>query len=109
MSEIQFLSIMDFNKIIKNGVAVIDFSTPWSSPCRLQLETIKQLEKAYNGRATFLALNLDNNVEIALNLAIQSVPSVIVFKNGKEIRRFVGLQPNGIIQEAVDRALYLKG
>jgi thioredoxin 1 len=109
MSEIQFLSVTDFNKIIVNGVVVIDFSAPWSSPCRLQTEIIKQLEKAYNGKATFLALNLDKNAEIALNLAIQSVPSVIVFKNGKEIRRFVGLQPNGIIQEAVDRALHLRG
>ena len=101
MAEIELSSVEDFENTIRKGVTLVDFNAPWCAPCHAQDPIIKELEETYSSKAVVAKVNIDENREIALNLGIQSIPTIIIFKQGREISRFVGLQS----AETLDRAL----
>ena len=81
-----------FEHLIGNGVSLIDFGTPWCMPCRAQEKIVAEIKRAYRGRARVEKVNIDENQDIAGRLGIQSIPTLIIFKNGREMNRFIGLQ-----------------
>ncbi len=81
-----------FSHSISAGVSLVDFNAPWCKPCRVQAPIIKALEKNFHGTANMTTLNIDENREIALKLGIQSIPTIIIYKDGREMNRFVGIQ-----------------
>lgn len=105
MTEIELSSQTDFEKTIANGVTLVDFNAPWCAPCRAQDPVLKQLAESYNGQATVVKVNLDEARDIALNLQIQSIPTLIIYREGQELHRFVGLQGAETLQKALDNAL----
>ena len=105
MIELDQFSSREFKRTISKGVSVVDFNTPWSAPCRAQERIIADLGKAYQGRATVATVNIDQNRELALNLEIQSIPTIIIFKDAIEVMRFVGLQTAETLNMAVKSIL----
>ncbi len=105
MTEIELSSQTDFEKTIATGVTLVDFNAPWCAPCRAQDPVLKQLAESYNGQATVVKVNLDEARDIALNLQIQSIPTLIIYREGQELHRFVGLQGAETLQKALDNAL----
>lgn len=96
---------LDFEKCISTGVALIDFNTPWCAPCRLQEPIIECLAKKMSGLAVVASLNVDKNPNPAGRLDISNIPTMVIFKDGREIKRFVGLQPEKTLFDAVNKAL----
>ncbi len=105
MNTKEITSNKEFEKVIKNGVSLIDFNAPWCAPCRSQEPIINNLAGQLKGRAIVAAMNLDNHQDLAEKLNIQSIPTLIIFKNSKERRRFVGIQPELILSDAVEKEL----
>ncbi len=105
MDFIEILSNEDFEKTIKDGVSLVDFNAPWCAPCRAQEPILKKLADRFKGRASVAGMNIDENVKTASTLGIQSIPTLAVFKNGKEIDRFVGLQAEEVLSKAIENAL----
>ena len=101
MSETKSSRYKNFKRSIENGVTLVDFNAPWCAPCRAQEPILDEVQKAFEGKATFIKLNIDRNQEIGIQLGIQSIPTLVLFKNGKEVNRLIGLQDAG----ALDRAL----
>ena len=101
----QIKSRADFFESIGEGVALVDFSAPWCAPCKLQQPIIGRLASAYHKRASVYEINVDRFQEIAVNFKIHSVPTLIIFKDGQEIERVVGLQTEAVLAEVLDRAL----
>ena len=73
--------------------ALVDFWAPWCFPCRMLAPTIEELAKDYEGRAIIAKINTDENGELAQSLGIQGIPTMILFKEGKEVDRVVGAVP----------------
>lgn len=92
-------------KEIENGITLIDFSAPWYAPCRLQEPIISQLAAQFEGKALIGAMNINESSDVALSLGIRSIPTLIIFKNGKEIQRFVGLQSVDTLSDALKKLL----
>lgn len=90
---------------IAAGVSLIDFGAPWCAPCRSQEPILEKLAERYGERATIAALNVDDHPDLAAKLDIKSIPTLIVYTNQKEIQRFVGLQSEHTLAEALDKAL----
>lgn len=90
----------------QKGVALIDFGASWCAPCRLQEPIMRRLATQFEGRASFAAVNIDENREAAINLGIRGVPTLILFQNGKEVLRFVGLQSEAALSEALDKLIH---
>ena len=101
----QLTTPQDFENSIKSGVSLIDFNAPWCGPCRAQEPIIKQLLEDFSGRATIAEMNVDENQETAAKLGIQSIPTMAVFKDGIEVKRFVGLQTAQALTKAIEENL----
>ena len=89
----------------EKGLTLVDFSAPWCAPCRMQAPIIRKLADQFAGRASIAAVNIDGTREMASNLGIRSIPTLILFRNGKEVQRFVGLQSEGTLSEALIKLL----
>ena len=105
MGRIGSVNTEDFENGIKNGIALVDFSAPWCVPCLAQKPIIDELAKRFGGRASFVEVNVDENRKSAVKLRIMSIPTIIIFKEGQEMQRFVGLQSEDRLSEAIEKAL----
>lgn len=94
---------------ISDGVTLVDFNAPWCRPCCTQEPIIRALEEEYKGIVTVTMLNIDNHQETALKFGIQSIPTIIIFKDGIEKKRFVGLQSGTKLSDALHSLLDLQG
>ncbi len=78
-------------KVTKNdGYAVVDFYAPWCGPCQSFAPTFNEVGTEMADKATFGKVNVDEAGEIAQELGIMSIPTLIVFKGGKEVTRITG-------------------
>jgi thioredoxin len=105
MSTKEITSNEEFEKMIKKGVALIDFNAPWCGPCRAQEPILENLSDQLKGRACVAAVNIDNHQDLATSFNIQSVPTLIIFKDRQEQQRFVGLQPESALLNALEYEL----
>ena len=98
-------SAHDFKQSVSEGVTLVDFDAHWCRPCRNQEPIIRALEKEFRGLATVTVLDVDQHQEVALRLGIQSIPTIIIFKDGVEKRRFIGLQSGTKLSDALQPLL----
>ncbi len=105
MKEGKYLPDNEFNSAIRHGVALVDFNASWCAPCRAQEPIIRQLALKFKDQAMVTSLNIDDNRETALKLCIHSIPTLVLFKNGKEIQRFIGLQSEKLLSQAIENVL----
>jgi len=83
------------------GLTLVDFGAPWCTPCRLQEPILRRLAAQFEGTVLVVTVNVDEFREISSKLVIQSIPTLILFRNGKEIQRFVGLQSEFTLSDAL--------
>lgn len=98
-----------FQDTVSIGVTLVDFNAPWCKPCIAQEKIIKALEKDYIGTAKVASLNIDEYRDIALNIGIQSIPTIIIYRDGQEINRLIGLQTAETIHKALRDTIDLSG
>ena len=85
----------------KNNVVFIDFWASWCGPCRALAPTIQELAKEYSGKVLVGKLDVDANPSTAERFHVFSIPTMILFKNGSEIERLVGLCPKSRITDMI--------
>ena len=78
---------------------LVDFWASWCGPCRMLMPTIEQLAKEADGKYRVGMVNVDEQGELAMRFGVQSIPTLIVFKNGQEVNRSLGVRPKGAILE----------
>lgn len=98
---VEEVSASSFNDIkAKDGINVIDFWAPWCGPCRMMLKQIES--SAVNSKANFYKINIDDNEELAKELSIRSVPTIMIYNNGKLEKSHVGALSPQAIQSLID-------
>lgn len=84
---------------------VVDFWAEWCGPCRAMSPIIEQLAQSLQGKAKVCKLNVDSARNTAINYGISAIPTILIFKDGQAVERFVGLTPAEEIEAAVNRLL----
>jgi len=88
-----------------HGVALIDVWAPWCGPCRMVSPVVDRLAQKYQGKVAVGKLNSDDNGEVAQQLGIMSIPTLLFYKGGKLVDRIVGAYPEEVIEEHLKRLL----
>jgi thioredoxin 1 len=86
-------------------LTVVDFWAPWCGPCKMQGPIVEELAGEYDGRAKICKMDTDQNQETATRYDIMSIPTIIFFKEGKEVARKVGLTPKAELARMIDSYL----
>ena len=92
-----------FDKALSEGkLMMVDFWADWCGPCKMLAPVIDGLAAQYAGKAVVGKVNVDEEQELAIRYGVMSIPTVIFFKDGKEIDRKVGVMPAGAFTQVLD-------
>lgn len=83
---------------------LVDFWAPWCGPCRMIAPMIDELAGEYLGSVKVAKVNIDESPNVAGHFGVSSIPTLMVFKAGDVVERFVGVQPKNRLQTALDAA-----
>ncbi|HLE24154.1 MAG TPA: thioredoxin [Thermodesulfobacteriota bacterium] len=84
---------------------LVDFWAPWCGPCRILAPVVEEIANSYTGRIKVGKLNVDDNQETTMQYSIRSIPTLILFKNGKALDQIIGAVPKSEIEKMVKKAL----
>ena len=87
-----------------NRPVLVDFWALWCGPCRMLAPIVESLAKQYAGNAQVVKLNVDDNRQVAGRFQIQSIPTMLIFKNGQLVDRIIGAQPKQAIAARLTKA-----
>ncbi|MFL6475747.1 MAG: thioredoxin [Nitrososphaera sp.] len=96
------------SEVAKYPIMLVDFWAPWCGPCRMVSPIIEQLAKEYSGKIAFGKVNVDDNQRIAASFGIQSIPTLMLFKDGKAVDIIVGAMPKAQIEMKLKQQLLSK-
>jgi thioredoxin 1 len=93
-------------EVVKSDKPVlVDFWAPWCGPCRMVAPIVDELSQEYDGKVKFVKLNTDDNVRVATQFQIRSIPTLLVFKGGEVAGQIVGFRPKSDLKKKLDAVL----
>jgi thioredoxin len=95
----------NFNDTIANGVTLVDFWAEWCGPCRMQLPILEEVSEEIGEKATVGKINVDHELELAQRFGVQSIPTLILFKDGEIVDKMVGVQAKETLVDKINNAL----
>ena len=84
---------------------VVDLWAPWCGPCRMQLPILEEVSEEIGEKATVGKINVDHELELAQRFGVQSIPTLILFKDGEIVDKMVGVQAKETLVDKINNAL----
>ena len=78
---------------------LVDFWASWCGPCRMLSPVVDELAEQYNGKVKFGKINVDEQPRLAMNYGVESIPTLLLFKNGKPVDKSIGVVPKSHIEQ----------
>ena len=95
----------NFNEEIANSSVpvVVDFWASWCGPCKMLSPVIDELSEEFGEKVKFTKVNVDDNPEVSSKFSVSSIPTVIIFKDGKVSGSFVGFKPKQLVKADIEK------
>jgi thioredoxin 1 len=94
-----------FSSTISKGVVLVDFYADWCGPCKMLTPILDSLAENFKDKVSFVKLDVDSSPKTTNSFQITSVPTLILFKDGKEIERFIGLKDFETFRKNIQQTL----
>ena len=95
----------EFGSVTKSKVAVVDFNATWCGPCKMLGPVIEEVSEELAGKADFFAVDVDENQKLAVQHKIQSIPAIVIFKDGEPVDRQVGFLPKAQLLDFINKSI----
>ncbi len=95
----------DFEKeVVQSALPVlVDFWAPWCGPCKAMIPVLEELEKEYEGKVRIVKINVDENTDVPGKFNVMSIPTFVIFKDGKPATSFVGARSKADVKKELDK------
>ena len=103
--KVKDLTDSTFEATVSSGVTLVDFWAPWCPPCRAQGPIVEKVADSFDGKAVVAKVNVDEEAESASKYGVSSIPTMVILKDGKEVKRFVGLQQESELTDSLNSFL----
>ena len=107
MANVNELTDATFEQEVLNSSepVLVDFWAPWCGPCRMIGPVVEELAQENAGTLKVGKINIDDSPNTAAGYGVSSIPTIMIFKGGEVVDRFVGVQPKNRLQEAIKQAI----
>lgn len=102
---IRELTDQNFHSIIKKGVSLVDFWAAWCGPCRVQGPIVDEIADEMKDKANICKMDIDTHRVIPGKFGIQSIPTLLIFKEGRVVQKFVGVKSKSVLIQAIQSHL----
>ncbi len=102
---IRYLGDSDFKEYISNSnnPVFVDFYADWCGPCKMIAPVLEEVAGEYSGKVEIIKVNVDQNPAVAREYNVSSIPTLIMFKNGSEVERYLGYKNKRELQEILNK------
>lgn len=104
--EIIHADSQNFDTLIKENTYVfVDFWAIWCGPCKMVAPIVEQLAQEYDGKVQFAKVDVEDQPELTVRFEVQSIPTILFFKNGEQVDSDIGARPLTYYQEMIEKNL----
>ena len=97
---IKVLGNKNFKPVIRRGITLVDFWAPWCGPCKMVAPILNDLAETED-RVTVAKVNVDQQQQLAQKYKVRNIPTLIMFRDGREVRRYVGVKTKKFLETEI--------
>ena len=101
---IKVLGNKNFKPVIRRGITLVDFWAPWCGPCKMVAPILNDLAETED-RVTVAKVNVDQQQQLAQKYKVRNIPTLIMFRDGREVRRYVGVKTKKFLEKEIEAEL----